>query len=180
MLRQIETESLTQAVLRFANGSTGTLHASVLNHKQLHTPEGRFEILGREASMLVNEEYYISADGHSAGRDHYWKAITSFGSSGVGKFGDGDGITLQNLETLRENLNDVPICASEAYQTRLFVECILNDSDPLVPIDIPRHHVEVVRAMYSSTEQHRPVTLPLDPGDPFYGTARLSHGVRRP
>ena len=44
MLRQIEHESLSQAVLRFANGANGTIHASLLNHRQKLTPEGRIEV----------------------------------------------------------------------------------------------------------------------------------------
>ena len=56
----------------------------------------------------------------------------------------------------------------------------LNDTQPLVPIDVPRHPVEVVRAIYKSAEERQPVTLPLDKDDPFYGTTgRLTHGVKR-
>ena len=180
-LRRIETESLTQAVLRFANGATGMLHASLLNHQQPLTPEGRFEILGHDASLLVGESYYSPAAGHTHGRDRYWEASASFGCSGAGMFGSGDDRALQRLEALRAPLAEVPARATEAYQSRLFIECIATGSEPLVPIEVPRHHVELVRAMYSSAEQHRPVSLPLDPGDPFYGPAgRLSHGARRP
>ena len=60
------------------------------------------------------------------------------------------------------------------------MESIINNSEPLVPIDVPRNHVEVVRAIYKSAEEYQPVRLPLDKEDPFYGTAgRLTHGVQR-
>ena len=180
-LRRIETESLTQAVLQFANGAGGALHASLLNHKQPLTPEGRFEILGHDAALLVGEEYYSPPAGHPQGRDRYWEASATFGSSEAGKFGSGDDSALQRLQALRAQVAEVPARATEAYQSRLFIECIATGGEPLVPIEVPRHHVELVRAMYSSAEQHRPVTLPLDPGDPFYGPAgRLGHGGRRP
>ena len=180
-LRRIETDSLTQALLRFANGASGMLHASLLNHKQPLTPEGRFEILGHDASLLVGEAYYSPPASPFQGRDRYWEAGATFGSSEAGRFGSGDDTALQRLEALRATVADVPTRATEAYQSRLFIECIAAGSEPLVPIEVPRHHVELVRAMYSSAEQHRPVTLPLDPGDPFYGPAgRLSHGSRRP
>ena len=50
----------------------------------------------------------------------------------------------------------------------MFLESILNDTDPLVPIEIPHHHVEVTRAIYKSAEERSPVTLPLSKDDPFY------------
>ena len=180
-LRRIETESLTQALLQFANGTAGMLHASLLNHKQPLTPEGRFEILGHDASLLVGEAYFSPAASPFQGRDRYWEADASFGSSETGGFGSGDDSALQRLQELRAEVAEVPARATEAYQSRLFIECIASGDAPLVPIEVPRHHVELVRAMYSSAEQHRPVPLPLDPGDPFYGPAgRLSHGSRRP
>ena len=180
-LRQVETESLTQALLQFANGAAGMLHASLLNHKQPLTPEGRFEILGHDASLLVGEAYFSPPGSPFQGRDRYWEAEASFGSSETGRFGSGDDSALQRLQALRAEVAEVPARATEAYQSRLFIECIASGNAPLVPIEVPRHHVELVRAMYSSAEQHRPVPLPLDPGDPFYGPAgRLSHGSRRP
>ena len=180
-LRHIETESLTQALLQFENGASGSLHASLLNHRQPLTPEGRIEILGHDASLLVGEEYYSPPLSTTQGRDRYWEAVATFGSSEKGKFGSGDSSALQQLEALRGEVAGVPACATEAYQSRLFLESIATGSEPLVPIDVPRHHVELVRAMYSSTEQNRPVALPLDHGDPFYGSAgRLSHGRTRP
>lgn len=180
-LRRLETESLTQALLQFANGAGGMLHASLLNHKQPLTPEGRFEILGHDASLLVGEAYFSPPASPFQGRDRYWEADASFGSSETGRFGSGDDSALQRLQALRAELAEVPVRATEAYQSRLFIECIASGNAPLVPIEVPRHHVELVRAMYSSAEQRRPVPLPLDPGDPFHGPAgRLSHGSRRP
>ena len=174
MLRQIEHESLSQAVLRFANGATGSIHASLLNHRQAKTPEGRIEILGHDASLLVGEEYYASDGGLLGSRDNYWEAETTFGSTDTPA-------ALQSLEALRTEVAAIPTRASEKYQNRLFLENVANNTEPLVPIEVPRHHVEVVRAIYKSAEERQPVTLPLDKDDPFYSsTGRLTHGVKRP
>ena len=173
-LRQIEHESLSQAVIKFENGATGSIHASLLNHKQSLTPEGRIEVLGYDASMLVGEAYYSPPLNTAMGRSNYWKADTTFASSD-------NPAAVEALESLRSEVDGVPETATEAYQSRLFLESILNDTEPLVPIDVPRHHVEVVRAIYKSAEERQPVTLPLDKDDPFYGAAgRLTHGVKRP
>ena len=173
-LRKIETESLSQAVVRFDNGATGTIHATLLNHKQAQTPEGRIEILGHDASMLVGEAYYHPSHSEGLGRDAYWKADTAFGSSD-------NPAAVEALESLRSEVAGVPEAATEAYQSRLFLESVAGELEPLVPIEVPRHHVEVVRAIYKSAEEHLPVTLPLDKNDPFYGiSGRLTHGVKRP
>jgi predicted dehydrogenase len=174
MLRQVEHESLSQAVVRFANGATGTIHASLLNHRQKLTPEGRIEILGYDASLLVGEEYYPGEAGILGSRSNYWEADTSFGSSD-------NPAAVDALEALRAEVTGVPLRISEEYQSRLFLETIASNTEPLVPVEVPRHHVEVVRAIYKSAEEGRPVTLPLDKNDPFYrSTGRLSHGVKRP
>ena len=172
-LRKIETESLSQAVVRFENGATGIIHASLLNHKQAPTPEGRIEILGHDASLLIAEAYYHPSHSEGLGRDAYWQADTAFGSSD-------NPAALEALESLRSEVAGVPEAATEAYQSRLFLEGVASGLEPLVPIEVPRHHVEVVRAIYKSAEEHRPVTLPLDKDDPFYGlSGRLTHGVKR-
>ncbi len=174
MLRRIEHESLSQAVVRFANGATGSIHASLLNHEQPHTPKGRIEILGHDASLLVGEAYYKGQLGGAVPRSNYWQAETTFGSNDTPA-------AVQDLEALRAKVAGVPEQASEEYQSRLFLESIATGSDPVVPIEVPRHHVEVVRAIYKSAEEHRPVTLPLDKSDPFYSfDGRLTHGVKRP
>ena len=172
-LREIEHESLSQAIVKFDNGATGSIHASLLNHKQPLTPEGRIEILGYDASVLVGEAYYSPPHNTGLGRSNYWQAETTFGSSD-------NPAAVEALESLRSEVTGVPETATEAYQSRLFLESIANDTEPLVPIEVPRHHVEVVRAIYKSAEERQPVTLPLDKDDPFYGIAgRLTHGVKR-
>ena len=172
-LRQIEHDSLTEAVLRFENGAYGTIHASLISHRQQQTTGGRIEVLGQYASLLVGEAHHSSPVAGSP-RGNYWQADTTFGSSD-------NPAAVEALEALRTELARIPEQATEEYQSRLFLESIINDTEMPVPIEVPRNHVEVVRAIYKSAEEHQPVTLPLDKNDPFYSRqGRLTSGVKPP
>ena len=172
MLREIETESLTHAVVRYDNGGTGAIHTSLLSHRQERTPQGRFEVLGHDVSMLVSSVYNNFAT-QGLSRNNWWASETTFGSQD-------NPAAIEALEALRREVTGHPEQATEEYQSRQFLQNIIDDEDVLVPIDIPRHQVEVVRAMYKSAVERQPVTLPLDEGDPFYGfEGRLAHGKKR-
>ena len=172
MLREIETESLSQAVVRYDNGATGAIHASLLSHGQQRTPQGRIEVLGRDASMLVSS-VYSSFTTQGLSRNNQWVSETTFGSQD-------NPSAVEALEALRQDVADHPERATEEYQSRQFLQNIIDDEDLLVPVDVPRHHVEVVRAIYKSAAEHLPVTLPLDKNDPFYSfEGRLAHGKKR-
>ena len=67
-----------------------------------------------------------------------------------------------------QNVAHLPEMVTMVDQTRLFLESIINDTEPLVPIEVHHHHVEVTRGIYKSAAEKKPVTLPLDKGDPFY------------
>ena len=123
---------------------------------------------------MVGEKYYHPSHVEGLGRHNYWQADTVFGSSDTPA-------AVEALEGLRSTVAGVPEGATEAYQSRLFLESVASETEPLVPIDVPHHHVEVVRAIYKSAEEHRPVTLPLDKDDLFYSiTGSLTHGAKRP
>ena len=53
----------------------------------------------------------------------------------------------------------------DAYQARVdhFVDCILNDKEPVSTIELGRDVVEICEAAYRSIRQHKPVTLPIEP-----------------
>jgi predicted dehydrogenase len=160
VFRELEHENLSQAVVRFASGATGTIHTSLLSHRQELTPPGRIELMGRDASLLVGETYNPSRT-KGLSRDNFWKATTTFGS-------DDNPSAVEALEALRAEVSGFPEEATEEYQSRLFLECVANNREPIVPIETPYHHVEVTRAIYKSAEERIPVTLPLDRDDPFY------------
>ena len=60
MLRKIETDSLTQALVRFDNGAIGTIHASLVAHRDAVSPgkRGRIAIYGERASLVVNQDSF--------------------------------------------------------------------------------------------------------------------------
>ncbi len=165
VLRRVEHDSLSQAVVRFANGATGSIHASLITHRQPRGHRSRIEISGRDASLLVLPEENAPPD--------LTQASTSFASAD-------NPAALEALEALRADVAHIPEQITQEYQTRLFLESIIDNTEPRVPIEVPRHHVELVRAIYKSAEERRPVTLPLDRDDPFYSRkGRLTHGVQR-
>jgi predicted dehydrogenase len=52
----------------------------------------------------------------------------------------------------------------DAYQARVdhFVDCVQNDKEPVVTIEVGRDVVEICEAVYRSIAQNGPVTLPLE------------------
>ncbi len=150
ILRQIEHDSLSQAVVKYANGATGIIHASLISHNsgQIPGPRGHISIFGHDAALEIYQGQgpvsnltFYSVDNPDALRD---------------------------LEALRAEVAHLPETVAQADQTRLFLESIINDTEPLVPIEVPHHHVEVVRAIYKSAAENQPVELPLKKDDPFY------------
>ena len=154
MLRTIEHDSLSQAVVRFENGATGLIHATLISHLSGSIPgiRGRITILGADAAIQIDQE--MPADGI-----HSDLTIASNDNPDA----------VAAIHGLEAELSDFPEYVSQEDQTRLFLESIANDTEPLVPIEVPHHHVELTRAIYKSAEERRPVALPLDKDDPFYG-----------
>jgi len=174
-LRQIETEDLSAAILTFANGAVGMLQASLLHHKNPKLPRYRAEVVGHDASLVFHQDY-APANAPSVmlgARENAWQADIAFGATDRPELVD-------RLEALAEDV-DAPERASEIHQSRLWINSILNDTPPLVPIDIPWRHLELTRAIYKSQEIRGAVTLPLDRTDPFYTfDGRLTHGKKKP
>ena len=164
MLRKIEHDSLSQAVVKFANGATGSIHASLITHTSSEMRErtsvgirGRISVAGHDAAMTTqNENLPRGAEGLPV-----MTSTTEFTSSDNPQ-------ALEALEALRGDVAGLPDRVNQERQTRSFLEAIINDSDTEVPIEVPRHHVEVTRAIYKSSEENRPVDLPLDKDDPWY------------
>ena len=154
MLRTIEHDSLSQAVVAYENGATGYIHATLISHLSGNIPgiRGRITVLGADAAIQIDQE--MPAEGIC---------------SDLTVASNDNPDAVESIMALEDELSaDFPEYVSQEDQTRLFLENIANDTEPLVPIEIPHHHVEVTRAIYKSAEEHRPVTLPLDKDDPFY------------
>ncbi len=169
MLRRIETDSLTQALVKFENGAMGTIHISLVAHRDAVSPgkRGRITIYGERASLVVNQDSTRGSVVTPVASPDNLNPATVI-SSDVVFASDGDTEAVEGLEALRAEVAKLPEAASQQDQTRLFLESILDDSDPLVPIDIPRHQVELSRAIYKSAVERVPVALPLAKDDPFY------------
>ena len=157
MLRTIEHDSLTQAVVKYENGATGFIHATLISHLSGNNPgiRGRITLLGSEAAIQIDQEMSMNGIQPQIRSD-----LTISSNDNVD--------AVRNIEALRDDLSEYPEFVTQRDQTKLFLESILNDTDPLVPIEIPHHHVEVTRAIYKSAEERSPVTLPLSKDDPFY------------
>ena len=52
----------------------------------------------------------------------------------------------------------------EMYQSRIdhFVDCLLNDKEPAVTMELGRDVVEIIEAGYRSIAQHRPIEIPIE------------------
>ena len=150
MLRQIEHDSLTQAVVKFANGATGMIHASLIDQVGSGAPgaRGHIQVFSADAALEIWQEQGAVSN-------------TTFTSSD-------NPAAVEALDGLRADVAHLPEVVSQPDQTRLFLESIINDTEPLVPIEIHHHHVEVTRGIYKSAAESKPVTLPLDKSDPFY------------
>ena len=145
-LREIEHENLTHAayaVRPTAPPGPSTPRCSTTSSVDI-TPSGRFEILGRDAfdagrrRVLQPEQ----PGRQLLGGRHVVRVRRRGGGRRAGR-------------TRRRRRPTLPERASEEFQSRLFLESIANDSDPLVPIEVPMHHVEIVRALYKSAHELR-------------------------
>ena len=165
VFRTIEHDSYTQALVKFENGAQGTIEAGLISHLSGRVPgrRGQITLLGQDASILINQEMELPDV-----RVYSDLTVASKTSPAA----------VEEIEALQAELSGYPESITQQDQTRLFLESIINDTEPLVPIEVPHHHVEVTRAIYKSAEERRPVTLPLDKDDPFYTfEGRLTGGA---
>ena len=176
MLRYIETDDMTLSLVKFANGARGVVQSSLLHHSNPLNPTYRIEVIGSEASMVLHQEY-TPPDAPAVmlgSRENGWQANVKFGSNH-------DPTLVQRLDALESEVSDAPLRATEMYQSQIWLESILDDSDTPAPLRVPHHHAEFTRAVYKSQETGRTVALPLAKDDPFYTfEGRLSHGRKIP
>jgi len=107
-------------------------------------------------------------------RENGWECNVKFGSNH-------DPSLVQRLEALEAEVSDAPVRATEMYQSQIWLESILGNSDTPAPLRVPHHHAEFTRAVYKSQETGQTVALPLAKDDPFYTfKGRLTHGRKIP
>ena len=163
-LREIEHDSYSLALVRYANGAVGIIQGSLLHHEHPQTEQSRWEFVGQNASMVVIHEHLgpnnpaILLD---SGRESVMKHTLSFGSTNTPG-------AVAELEALGDGLDDFPETPSQLHQSRTWASCILEDRPIPFPQSIARQHVELTRAIYKSAATGTTVQLPLDHDDPYY------------
>ena len=64
-LREIEHDSYSLALVRYANGAVGIVQGSLLHHEHPQTEQTRWEFVGQNASMVVTHEHLAGASPQS-------------------------------------------------------------------------------------------------------------------
>ena len=163
-LREIEHDSYSLALVRYANGAVGIIQGSLLHHAHPQTEQARWEFVGHNASMVVVHEHL--GPNHPSlllgtGRESVMKHTLSFGSTNT------PGV-VDELEALADEFQDLPNAPSQLHQSRVWASCVLENRPIPVPQSIARQHVELTRAIYKSAATGTTVQLPLDRDDPYY------------
>ena len=163
-LREIEHDSYSLALVRYANGAVGIIQGSLLHHEHPQTEQSRWEFVGQNASMVVIHEHLGPNNPAillGTGRESVMKHTLSFGSTNTPG-------AVADLEALADEFQDLPEAPSQLHQSRLWATCILEDRPIPFPQTIARQHVELTRAIYKSAATSTTVQLPLDRDDPYY------------
>ncbi|MBM4436791.1 MAG: Gfo/Idh/MocA family oxidoreductase [Actinobacteria bacterium] len=163
-LREIEHDSYSLALVRYANGAVGIVQGSLLHHEHPQTRQARMEFVGQNASMVVIHEHLGPTNPAillGTGRESVFHHEVSFGSTNT------PGVAAK-LQALADGLTDLPESPSQLDQSRLWARCVLEKKPVPVPQTVARQHVELTRAIYKSAATAATVRLPLDKGDPYY------------
>ena len=151
--RNIEVDNITDALLLFENGAIGTVHASLLDRKlKDHPNRGRIEVQGEHGGLL------------------YLGGIMEQGNTGadVSISPNSTPESIKKFENISNQFSHIPEFMTESYQSRVFLESILENKTFFEPANVPMNHVELTWAIYKSAATKQPVTLPIKLGDDFY------------
>jgi UDP-N-acetylglucosamine 3-dehydrogenase len=131
---QLEVEDTISMLMTFENEAIGLIY----NSWSSGFPHGYFEVVGMEGVLA----------GSPMG------SILSTSKVGLPELAKDGRILLPT---------DPP--GFDAHQAKInhFIDCILNDKEPAVPVEIGRDVVEMAEAAYRSIAQNKPVDLPLEP-----------------
>jgi predicted dehydrogenase len=146
--RAVEVEDVLTASLRFRDGSLGKVSATVGAVGNTAIPRDRIEVFGERGSVSLIPNY---------GRNG-WRLSTGWINERLGQ---------EAADWLDENVPEQDEDPTR-LQTRKFLECIRDDTEPPISGQSARAQVELTRAAYQSAHTGRPVRLPLTPDDPYY------------
>ena len=133
----IEVEDMGVALLKFANGSFGIIESS------MNTYPENFE----ETLSIFGEKGTVVLGGKSVNKIVHWNVKDD---------------PIDDLEAFNEEVDSVYGNGHIALY-KDFVEAIKEDREPAITLQDGRNAVEVILAIYKSSFEKRPVTLPLPP-----------------
>jgi predicted dehydrogenase len=131
---KLEVEDTISMLMTFENGAMGLIY----NSWSSAFPHGYFEVVGMEGVLATS----------SVG------TVLSSTKAELPELTEGGKIILPSDPH-----------RFDAFQAKIdhFIDCILNDQEPEIPVEIGRDVVEMTEAAYRSIEQNRPIDLPIEP-----------------
>jgi UDP-N-acetyl-2-amino-2-deoxyglucuronate dehydrogenase len=159
LVHSMETEDVSVAVLRFANGALGTIAATTGAYPGVST---RIEIFGDKGSAIIEDDRLSYL--HLARDDQ--EEIGAYGTTGrkVGARPPGEDETslagTQANETDSTAQNPAALSfRSHALQIADMIRAIREDGTPLVDGYAARRPIEIILGIYESARTHKEVTL---------------------
>ena len=133
----IEVEDMGVALLKFANGSFGIIESS------MNTYPENFE----ETLSIFGEKGTVVLGGKSVNKIVHWNVKDD---------------PIDDLDAFNEEVDSVYGNGHIALY-KDFIEAIKEDREPAITLQDGRNAVEVILAIYKSSFEKRPVSLPLPP-----------------
>ncbi len=171
----LDWTTYTLYMFRHLIGKARSVYASsAVNQAYKHSVDNPGTMVKMEVedtmSMLIrfeNDAIGLIYDSWSSPAGHGYTEIVGF--DGLVTMRPGEGMLLHT------NRGDLPDYAEgweiampddsrfDAYQARIdhFVDCIVNDKEPAVPVEMGRDVIEVTEAAYRSIAEGKPIELPL-------------------
>ena len=133
----IEVEDMGVALLKFANGSLGIIESS------MNTYPENFE----ETLSIFGEKGTVVLGGKSVNKIVHWNVKDD---------------PIDDLDAFNEEVDSIYGNGHIALY-RDFIEAIREDREPAITLQDGRNAVEVILAIYKSSFEKRPISLPLPP-----------------
>ena len=154
----IEVDDYSTALVRFENGVTGTIVATVAAHHNLD----RIEIFGERASAA-----------------RPWEVRAMRSRPQGGGFGLRDSEREQELIAWAEAKVPEPEYQGHAAEIADLLRCLREGGIPRVPGEEGRRCIELISGIYLSAATGQPVTLPLGPECDFYTREEILARAKR-
>ena len=146
LVHTMETEDVSVAILRFANGALGTISATTGAYPGVTT---RIEVMGNKGSAVIESDHLT------------FLHIASEKSAEVGAYGGNPEQYRLKKEARKATASDPAALASvtHALQIADMIRAIREDGTPLVDGNAARHPVEIILAIYESARTQKEVYL---------------------